>query len=453
MARVVLVLLVLSVGVPAIAQDPAAPTADYFVEAVVDNPMPFVGQQVTYTLRLYHAVELENLLFQAAEFQGFSRAEVDAQEGLAFTRSAAAVVEGRQYQVSDLDTILFPLRTGDIEIAPSALVLGETVFRDEQRLETNPVLVRVQPLPEGVPEGFNGAVGRFELAATLDRQSVTLGEPVMLRLTITGAGNFDQLIPPELPVPDAWRVYDNPPEQNTGITGGLLVGEKTFEWLIIPSETGSQTLPEITLDFFDPDTLAYRSVSTSPVTLEIFPPDGDVAQSPLALAEPPRETVMTLKPVAAIAQPVPLNPGFGFWSLWLLPPAAAMLSGWWAVQQRRKRADHVKIRQSSALRRAQEHLDIAQKMRSNDACRVISEAVYLYFAEKLNRAAAGLNQVDVQYAMDARQINGTLEQRVMNCLEWADEGRYAPVDSVNIQSLLKRTAEALSVLDTAWKVE
>jgi len=31
---------------------------DYFVEAVVDNPAPFVGQQITYTFRLYHAVDL-----------------------------------------------------------------------------------------------------------------------------------------------------------------------------------------------------------------------------------------------------------------------------------------------------------------------------------------------------------------------------------------------------------
>jgi hypothetical protein len=424
---------------------------------VVDNPTPFVGQQVTYTFRLYHAVDLENLLFQPAGFEGFSRAAVASgvPGALAFTRSYASVANGTQYQVSELDTILFPLRSGDIEIAPSVLLLAETVFRDEQELTTNPVQIQVQPLPDGAPAEFNGAVGRFEMQAVLDRASAALGEPLTLQLTITGSGNFEQLAPPELPTPAGWRVYENRARQSTGVTGGLLVGEKTFEWLIVPNETGTQTLPEISLTFFDPETLAYHSVSTLPVTLEIFPAEGESSQLPSLLDESfaLEQSSQRLRPIPAAIQSTDLYPGIGFWLLWVLPPGVAALSWAWAGHQRHKQVDRVKIRQSKALRRAQAHLQNTSKLRSNDGCRVISEAIFLYFADKLDTVSTGLTQVDVIQAMETCEISNSLRQRVITCLALADEGQYAPVDAVDIQSLHQETLDALTVLDERWDAE
>ncbi len=454
--RIFVCLIAMLVVIPTFAQEPA-PGADYFVEALVDNPTPFVGQQVTYTFRLYHAVDLENLLFQPADFEGFSRA-TDASGGqgaLAFNRSYVAVVNGKQYQVSELDTILFPLRPGDLEIASSLLVLGETVFRDELELASNSVQVQVQPLPDGAPPEFNGAVGRFQMQAVLDRASATLGEPISLNVTVAGSGNFEQLASPELPVPEGWRVYENRATQSTGVTGGLLVGEKTFEWLIIPDESGTQTLPEVSLIFFDPETLAYRSVSTSPVTLEIFPAEGESPQFSSLLAEvlASGQSAPPLKPIPALITAIDMYPGFAFWLLWLLPPVGAALSWWWTVHQRHQQVDRVKIRQSKALRRAQAHLQTARKLPANDACRAISEAIFLYFGDKLDTVGTGLTQADVNAAIDTHEINASLREQVTTCLELADEGRYAPVDSVDVSSLLNRTLDTLTAVDQQWDSE
>jgi hypothetical protein len=422
---------------------------DYFVEAVVDNPTPFVGQQITYSFRLYDTLDLDNPLYEPSDYEGFWRAEIGPA-----TRSVQQV-NGRQYTVTEIDTVLFPSRVGELEIAPSAMVLPETVFADEQRLATNTVPVQVQPLPEGAPSGFTGAVGRFDVAASLDRQSVTLGEPITLRLTVTGSGNLEQLTPPELPVPEDWRIYDNPASYSGSINGGLLVGERTFEWLIVPSQTGSQILPEITLSYFDPETLTYNSVSTSAVTLEIFQGGSEAGQLAPSLEEtlPSGGAVLAIKPVPAVIQGGNLYPGLGFWLLWLLPPGVAVLCGWWAYEQRRRQVDHVKIRQSKALQRAQVQLQAAQKDKSNDAFRLISEAIFIYFGDKLNREGKGLNQSDLQEAMGSRNIGEALTKRVIACLEWADQGRYAPVDAGNVQTLLNRTLDALSSVDAVWKTE
>jgi hypothetical protein len=235
----------------------------------------------------------------------------------------------------------------------------------------------------------------------------------------------------------------------------LLVGEKTFEWLIIPNATGTQILPEVSLTFFDPETLSYRSVSTSPVTLEIFPAEGESSQLPSLLAEAfaPGQSRLPLKSVPAVIQATDLHPGIGFWLLWLLPPGGAALSWAWAQHQHHKQVDRVKIRQSKALRQARGHLQNTQSMRSNDGCRVISEAIFLYFADKLDTISRGLTQSDVTRAMETREIPSTLRQRVMACLELADEGQYAPVDAVDIQSLHHVTLDALTALDERWGVE
>src|SRR5574341_1020867 len=128
-----LLFLVLPLSVsPLIAQENTT-GADYFVEAAVDNPTPYVGQQITYRFRLYQAVDLENLLYEPSTFEGFWRSEMGP------ATQTTQQLNGRQYRSTEIATALFPTRVGNLEIAPSAMILPETVFRDEQRLATNPV--------------------------------------------------------------------------------------------------------------------------------------------------------------------------------------------------------------------------------------------------------------------------------------------------------------------------
>ena len=44
---------------------------DIYVESSIDNPNPYVGQQVIYNFKLYDAVGLTNPLYQPSNFEGF----------------------------------------------------------------------------------------------------------------------------------------------------------------------------------------------------------------------------------------------------------------------------------------------------------------------------------------------------------------------------------------------
>jgi hypothetical protein len=165
------------------------------------------------------------------------------------------------------------------------------------------------------------------------------------------------------------------------------------------------------------------------------------------------QTTMALKPVPAAIPASAVYPRVGFWLLWLLPPGGAALSWVWASHQRHKRVDRVQIRQSKALRQARAHLRNTPGLRSNDGCRVINEAIFLYFADKLDTISRGLTQADVTQAMEIREIPSSLRQRVAVCLELADEGQYAPIDVVDVQSLHQITLDALTTLDERWDAE
>jgi hypothetical protein len=51
----------------------------------------------------------------------------------------------------------------------------------------------VLPLPSANrPVDFSGALGQFTIAAEASPDHVTAGDPITLRLTVTGEGNFDR---------------------------------------------------------------------------------------------------------------------------------------------------------------------------------------------------------------------------------------------------------------------
>ena len=64
----------------------------------------------------------------------------------------------------------------------------------EIAVTSQPEALKVLPLPtEGRPAGFGGAVGEFEIASELSAAQSAAGDPLTLRLKVTGTGNFDRV--------------------------------------------------------------------------------------------------------------------------------------------------------------------------------------------------------------------------------------------------------------------
>ena len=435
-------LLLLVSAQPAVLQDDLEGYGDYFVEAVVNNPSPFAGEQVIYSFRFYRAVSFEeSLSYSPPSFEGFWRTDMEENSNY------PAQVNGRTYGVSQVDTAIYPNFDGELTIDPATLTIPATVFQEREVLRTQPLRMQVRPLPDGAPEGFSGAVGQFSMTATLDRQSLTLGEPFTLQVTVYGTGNVEQLTSPLLDLPENWRSYVNPPSYRNVVQEGVLLGEKTFEWLLIPSDAGSIPLPQVTLWYFDPLELNYRSATTGSVTLEVLPS----ADAPVIFDfSGPDVEALPLKVVDDSLNMGSSGTSGIFWVLWLLPPALFGVVWWWSHQQASIQQRQQRRYTTKALDRAVRDLTSASKAPPEEGYRLVKQIIYAYLEGRLNADLSRLSQPETQAILTEQGIPVTLTAELFTCLEIADSGIYAPHDYGDLQALIDRSSSILKALDPEW---
>ena len=140
------------------------------------------------------------------------------------------VANGRAYTVLTWHSALTGVKTGDF---PTALKMPLTVIVQQQQMpqagdandifnnffrnamaamgqkkevsiKSENLTLKVLPLPpENRPADFSGAVGKFDIEASASPTTVNAGDPVTLRLKITGTGNFDRVSTTMLPARSA----------------------------------------------------------------------------------------------------------------------------------------------------------------------------------------------------------------------------------------------------------
>src|SRR5579859_7966033 len=127
---------------------------------------------------------------------------------------------------------------------------------------------------EGRPPDFSGAVGSFKIAGDLSSKTAAAGDPLTLRMHVTGSGNFDRVDSAMLEHLDQWKTY--PPKSSFKASDALgLKGEKIFEQPLIASAPGPRTLPGLAFSYFDPNTHRYETARSVPLDVTISPSAAD----------------------------------------------------------------------------------------------------------------------------------------------------------------------------------
>jgi len=148
----------------------------------------------------------------------------------------------------------------------------------EMTVTSQPSELHVLALPtNGRPADFSGAVGAFKISSDVSAVQMTAGDPVTLRMHVSGAGNFDRVDSPMFDRIDHWKTY--PPKSSFSSTDPIgYKGEKTFEQPLIAAQTGEQTIPGLSFSYFDPETRRYERAQTEPikVTIEASRADGSL---------------------------------------------------------------------------------------------------------------------------------------------------------------------------------
>ena len=140
--------------------------------------------------------------------------------------------------------------------------------------------IKVLPLPaQGRPPDFSGAVGTFKISTDVSSAKNTAGDPLTLRMHVTGSGNFDRVDSNMLEAGSEWKTYEPKATfSSTDPTG--FRGEKTFEQPLIASQPGAQTIPPLSFSYFDPATHHYETAHSSPLPVTVSPAANSAANEP-----------------------------------------------------------------------------------------------------------------------------------------------------------------------------
>ena len=436
--------------------DPAdAPTElvgqNFFIEAEVDNPNPYQGEQVLYTFRFYQAESLfDQPEYQAPAFTGFWSEELNDDQ-VNYTTEAA----GRPYRVTELQAVLFPTGIGKVTIEPAKLTIPGDFFSRGQVLQTQPVNLNVRPLPDNAPANFQGAVGQFNIVAQADTAETEVNETVTLNVALSGQGNMENLADPLWAEGEEWRAFDSKATVNTQFTNGALSGTRSYERLLVPTQPGDLLLPAVEYSFFNPQTESYETVSSEPIIVHVT---GSVGASTAPLGSAGAAGVATIpaavmtnvpdlrpnKPAGELNNSsAPLTENGAYWLLWLVP--IILFAGYWGWQRfQQQRLETADSRLSAgAARRASQALS-AKGTKASAAGPIL----VTYLEEKMNQRVAGLSQTQLSSLLEGQGVDDDLAGRVQDTMMQAEMGRYAPagVSSVDGQ-LLQETGQIIKELD------
>jgi hypothetical protein len=223
---------------------------------------------------------------------------------------------------------------------------------EEFLITSNQPIITVRPLPVPVPDGFNGAVGSFELESTVVPTEAVVGDPITWTLTLSGKGNWPEgLTLPEREAAVDFKVIK--PQSNKEMEENqLFAGTLTEDVVLVPTRSGSYTLGAIKFAFFNPGTNRYETISRDSVTVDVDPLATTMLPAAMAGTQLPLADATTPKapPVFENRGPaLPRDPIVGetrgyipvalpplWWALIIFLPAIAT---WWWQTWRRFRHD------------------------------------------------------------------------------------------------------------------
>ena len=151
---------------------------------------------------------------------------------------------------------LTPIREGLNEVIINGIMLiqsGSTsVFNNagRDRPFTFRRRIAVEHVPQkGRPADWSGAIGKFTAEPQqASNEKPEVGEPIRLRAVLTGSGNLDRIVPPEIMSNEVWDVLPATERRRHAEE------QRFFVYTLVPRLPGKQKTPEIRFSSFDPET-------------------------------------------------------------------------------------------------------------------------------------------------------------------------------------------------------
>ena len=405
-------------------------------------------EAVLVTYKVYTLVELTQLEGKMPDLKDCHVQEVELPQQKSFHIEN---VGGKNYRcVTWSQYVVYPQRAGTVEI-PSIKFKGIVVVQNKnvdpleaflnggagytelkREIVAPSVKIAVEELPDK-PADFSGGVGKMKIKASVDKNAVNAGDPVTLKVEITGNGNLKLLTFPEINLPKDFDKYDPKPSDNTRLTQNGIEGSVAQEYIIVPRNKGHYVVPPIKFTYYDTSSNGYKTLSTDAIKIDV---EGDNAGEsgskrqgaindndirglmPTTSASAHTSTMFfaTKRYWAAIAVP------FVMFIVLLLTFRRRAIRNADIIGQRGRKANKVAGRR---LKRARGMMEKGESEKFYDE---VLRALWGYAADKMNIPTESLSRENIASALEERGINEATRQTFIEALDECEFERYAPGD-------------------------
>ncbi len=447
-----------------------------FLRVIPSKKELYMGEQFVSSLRIYTRVNTRpGSAASDLPYEGFYKNSLDPDPS-----ASQQEINGQVYVSQVIQRhILIPQKTGDLEIAPykSDWMVPQRVERQRSNnpidaffndpffnsiqdvpvtLSTLPVKIHVKPLPSGAPVGFTGAVGDFDMKASLSSTEIGVNEALSLKITVSGTGNLPLLGEPEVNLPPDHDLYDVSRSLQTGTSGNRISGSVTFEYPIIARHAGRYRIAPVQFAWFDPDTESYKTALTEEFNFSVLKGDQDAGSAevyvPGVVPENVRDLGTDIRDISRLAPVFSKVNSSLFGSTWyrLFYPLAFTFAVLLIILMRllaRRNADLTLVRNRKAGRSARARLKKAERYKkTNDPdgfYEEIGKAIWGYLSHKMNIETSGLSREVVLEEMSGRNVPEELQNELLKILEESEFSRFAPSSEKSDMSRLYNDAALL----------
>lgn len=453
-----------------------------FMTLEVAKSTAYLNEIVPVAVKLFiNKLPIRDVHYPEMTQEGFSIAPYD--EPVQYE----SVLGGVFYDVVEFKTSLFATRPGTIQVGPAQLqctlvkrqkkrrsVFDNFFGRDNNdafsnffgrykrypiHLKSLTIPMTILPFPqEGKPPDFNGAIGDYKFRVDAEPREVKEGDPITIKMTISGEGNFKTVSSPSIDFGDQFKTYEPEVRQDEA--------SKTFEQVVIPTSVHVQQIPQIGFSFFDPESKQYRTVRRGPFPVTVSPlapgEELKIFDAPERFEDRPglqkreilgrdiiyiKDTLGTVRQKGEFLYNNRVFVGFQF------IPLIAVLSVF-AVHRRRQRlqTDVRYARRLQAPRKARKNLSRTRRLLDAGKTAEFYDAVFKtlqeYIGDKFHLPTAGIT-VNVVNVLGQRGVANEITGKIQECFSGCDMARYTPskITRDDMIATFKLLAQAIDELE------
>ncbi|MDP3269138.1 MAG: BatD family protein [Legionella sp.] len=240
-----------------------------FLLTQVNEPTPYVNQQIIYTVKLFNSKRLLDGQYQGPQVDNALIIP------LGETRRYETVQNNVNYGVEEQSYAVYPQKSGVMSIgSPTFTALIYDLDPQRIKVQDKPVTLTVKPIPDRYKGSDWLPAKAVRLAERYENSSQTLSQGSTLTriVTLEGVSVPAQLLPSlKFVETDAFSVYPEKGADHNQFKNGNLVGSTEYKVTYLLNKAGKVIIPELKVRWFNTETGKDEFAVLAPRSLDITP--------------------------------------------------------------------------------------------------------------------------------------------------------------------------------------